>query len=390
MNDPSLSEHDELLERLQSTGQQLFERCEQLEGWLSRRGFRRVLLVVDRRAVTSGKLEETLESTFANKDVACFDQITPNPSLELAELAAEVARAHRAEVVIGIGGGSSIDLAKLAALGAADARWADPLPSEATLSRLSPLPLAAIPTTTGSGSEATHFAVAYEGAIKRSVVHARIRPEAVVLDERFVVGMPPSLAAVTGLDALSQSLESLWAVGATAASCRDALMAATLIAPRIIDSAFRPLDGDRRTMLLGAHLAGQAINVSKTTASHALSYRLTKQFEIPHGLAVALTLGRVAAWNAKVTELDCLDSRGHRWVRQQVETASQCLGTSPQGMPDRIADLLRQLQLPASLREAGVGREAIADLAASVDPVRLGNNPRRFQSADLESLLADC
>jgi alcohol dehydrogenase class IV len=137
----------------------------------------------------------------------------------------------------------------------------------------------------------------------------------------------------------------------------------------------------------GAHLAGRAINISKTTASHAMSYQLTTRYGTPHGVAAALTLGHLAAANAGVTPSTCADPRGVESVQQRVRMASQFLGVKAEEMPCAVADLLHTLGVPPNLKEAGVPREDLSRLAELVDPVRLGNNPRRMTTGELTQLL---
>jgi len=380
-------------ERLEATGQFVAARIEDLASWPELQQAARILVVLDRQAWPADLAFDTIAALAPQAAFAYFDRIEPNPSLELAEEAAGAARQHRADLVLGIGGGSSLDLAKMAALGGSEAgvaegaSWSECVRAGRSLDDFRPLPLAAIPTTAGSGSEATHFAVTYVGGVKRSIVHPAMRPAAVVLDERMVAGMPRALAAASGLDALAQALESMWAVAADHDSRSDSLLSASLMMPVLERSVLAPRGGARRFMQWGSHMAGQAINASKTTAAHALSYAITKRYGIAHGHAVALTLGHVAAWNARVTTDDCLDPAGPEAVRRRVAAASRWLGVEPEAMPERMAALLRGLELPASLREAGVPATDLPDLAAAVDPVRLDNNPRRFTATDLETLL---
>jgi alcohol dehydrogenase class IV len=257
--------------------------------------------------------------------------------------------------------------------------------SEAT----SGLPVIAIPTTSGTGSEATHFAAIYVDGRKVSVAHPAMRACAVILDERLHRAMPPRLAAETGLDALAQALESLWAVCSTPVSLDFAENAASLIVRSLHASVLESGEEARRDMMLGANLAGQAINLGKTTAAHALSYALTQGYGIPHGHAVALTLGHVGATNFALSESDCIDSRGADYVRAQVTNAAGFLGVRPLEFGAACSALLRELQLPCNLQEAGVPRAELPKLAAAADPVRLGNNPRRL-SQELALQLLEC
>jgi len=346
-----------------------------------------VLLVMDRHAVSATGIQTELERQLDGLTVSVFDAFSPNPTDQQAADAARAAAASDARLVVGIGGGSCLDVAKVSAMAASRPDLIDELARGEGTHRAEPLPIIAAPTTSGTGSETTHFSAIYVEGRKVSVTHAGIRPSGVILDPELHKAMPGEIAAVTGLDALGQSMESIWSVGADDASLAFAQRAGGLIGHAIVGSAASGDEQNRVSMMCGAHLAGRAINISKTTASHAMSYQLTTLFGIPHGHGVALTLGHVGAFNAEVGESDCLDPRGPGSVRDRVASAASVVGASPASLPGVIRNLLFDLGLPPNLQAAGVDRASLPKLAATVDPVRLGNNPRRLSPSDLKSLL---
>ena len=151
--------------------------------------------------------------------------------------------------------------------------------------------MVAIPTTAGTGSEVTHFAVAYIDGIKVSVAHKSLVPKYAIIDPTYTYGSPPYLTACCAFDALCQAIESYWAINATEESKQYAKQAIILIKNNIIAAIQKNCFEARDKLSEGSFLAGKAINISKTSAPHALSYSLTSKFNIPHGHAVALTLG---------------------------------------------------------------------------------------------------
>ena len=346
-----------------------------------------VLLVIDRTAVQAAGLDSELRRVLEDVPVTTFDQFSPNPTAQQAGAAAQAAADARAGAVIAIGGGSSLDVGKLAALAARMPHPADAFIGPADFAPADPLPVIAVPTTSGSGAEATHFAAVYRDGRKLSVSHERMRPRAVILDLRFHCAMPARLAAVTGLDALAQAMESLWAVGSTPESIELAECAGHLAAGNMERSVHAADQGARIAMMVAAHLAGRAINLSKTTAAHALSYQLTQRFGVPHGLAVALTVGHIGAANGDVTPESCGDPRGVTHVQACVQRAAAMLNVQSAGLPGAVGGLLRALDLPDSLTAVGIPAAAIASLAAGVDATRLGNNPRRFAAENLRAIL---
>lgn len=367
--------------------QVVIESLDGLGALLGGMGVRRVLLVLDRGAAEASGSLIGLADQLASLRWSKFEDFSPNPTSEQAAAAARAAGAIGAEAIVAFGGGSCNDVAKVAALSARTPDLIDALSRGGVSASADPLPLVTIPTTSGTGSEATHFAAIYVDGRKVSVAHPKLRPAAVVLDVRLHMAMPPALAACTGLDALGQAIESLWAVGSTEESWPHAIHAGRLAAGSLVESVRLGTEAARRSMMRAANLAGHAINISKTTASHALSYQLTQRFKIPHGCAVALTLGHLAAVNAGVSDEDCVDPRGADWVRERVSEACSLLGVTPASMPGRVAALLGDLGLAVNLEEAGVARGSLAEMAEAVDPVRLGNNPRRLNTSHIEALL---
>lgn len=376
-------------ELLSSTEQSLAGALSGLGDLVRRTSATKLMLVVDRQAVAATHAQPTIDAQLGGFECCWFDGFNPNPRCEEGLAAARLAVARSVDAVVAVGGGSCLDVAKIAALAARRMEIAESLARGERLDEAEPLPIIAVPTTSGTGSEATHFAAIYVDGRKASVAHPRLRPRGVVLDPALHLAMPARIAAETGLDALGQAMESLWAVGSTERSRAFATAGGRLVAQYLEESVKRPTPERRLAMMVGAHLAGQAINISKTTASHAMSYKLTQRFGVAHGHGVALTLGHVAAANAAVTAEDCADPRGPEHVREQVRAAAALLDATPADLPRAVGQLLDRLGLPATLEGVGVDPASAANLAKEVDPVRLGNNPRRFTRAGLAGLLRD-
>ena len=347
----------------------------------------KILLVLDRGAARASRTEERLRTLLEPLLVGICDDFTPNPRSEQALAAGRLAIRRGADAMVAFGGGSCMDVAKVGGLAAGSPDYGEQLVRGESCPGVIPLPVIAIPTTSGTGSDATHFAAIYHQGHKVSVAHPGMRPRGVVLDPTLHVAMPPFIAATTGLDALCQATESMWAVAATEESMAYAKEAQGMIIHHLAASVIRGELADREAMMHGSHRAGHAINISKTTASHALSYELTTRFGIAHGLAVALTLGHVAAFNAEVTEKDCTHPGGAALVRARVLAACAGFGILPAELPQRMRNLLTELSLPATLSEAGATADAIDSMAAAADVVRLSNNPRRMTLAGAQELL---
>ncbi len=343
----------------------------------------RLMLVVDRGALDATGAGPTLRAGLREALAAEFDAFTPNPTSDQAAAAARLGAASGVDAIVAFGGGSCLDVAKVAALSVRDPVRAGEHSVGGDARASSPIPVIAIPTTSGTGSETTHFASIYVNGRKASVAHPAIRPWGVVLDESLHRSMPAYLAACTGLDALCHAVESRWANGATPASRGYAEEAARLAHAHLVPSVLRGSADDRCAMMLAAHLAGRAINISKTTLAHAISYDITQRTGTPHGLAVALTLGHVAALNGLEERL----AGATRTSINAVLDAVRLLGTEPREMPAFMRAILASLGLPGTLSEAGVTPEMIPLIASSVDPLRASNNPRRFGASAIREML---
>lgn len=374
---------------LEASPQLVRSRCGELGDVLAQIEARRVMLVVDRHALTQSQLSELTSNWQGAQLAATYDGVHPSPQFWEAKEAAEVATREDVDVIVAVGGGSCLDTAKGAALGAGFKGEFEAFLRSRPEHAPPPLKVIAVPTTSGSGSEATHFAALFHGDQKVSFEHEAMRPVGLILDAALHVGMPSRIAAVTGCDALAQSIESYWAATSTEQSRRDARLAQLLVAPQLVRSATTGVQAAREAVMLGAHFAGRAINVTHTTAAHALSYGITARFHVPHGHAVALTLGQVARANAAVTDDDCVDPRGAEFVRARIAEVCGVLGTTPEEIPRAIDALLNALGLPAHLSAVGVKIGMVPELAAAVDPVRLKNNPRSLDSEDLARVLFD-
>src|SRR5690606_33928081 len=321
----------------------------------------------------------------------------PNPDAADLWRGLEVAAGFGPDLVLGVGGGSALDLAKLLCAvggGAAGrpARVADEAGLRAAIRSGERIArratrLVLVPTTAGSGSEATHFAVVYLGEEKFSVAGPALRPDAVVLDPALTTSGSRYQRASSGIDAVAQAIESLWAVGATAASRRWARHALRLLLPAIEPFVHAPDDRCARAMVVGSHLAGRAIDISRTTGAHALSYAITKRYEVSHGHAVALTLG---AFIEAHDDPDPRRLRVDRGVHAQAMAEIRRRLGAPDGPAARAAfeALVRRLGLEPSLYAVGArGPAARAALAAAANPGRLGNNPVAFTADELAGLL---
>jgi alcohol dehydrogenase class IV len=354
-------------------------------------GARRVLLVCGGRSFEASGAARMLPELERVAEVRRWSDFAPNPDAADLLRGLGLVDTLAPDLVLGVGGGSAMDQAKLLAgfAGITDRTKLEEVirAGDRVTGRAPGLVLA--PTTSGSGSEATHFAVVYLGDEKFSVAGDPLRPDAVILDPALSRSGSRYQRAASGIDAVAQAIESLWAAGATPASRRWARHALRLLLPAIESYVNRPDDRSARAMAVGSHLAGRAIDISRTTAAHALSYAITKRYGVSHGHAVALTLGAFIALHA--------DAPAGR-LRPGVDPAAHRLGMSEvlhrlgaadgAGARAQFGRLLDRLGLPARLSQVGVAtQEARWGLVEAVNVERLGNNPVAFTPEQLAAIV---
>jgi len=292
-----------------------------------------------------------------------FDEFKSNPLYEDVLKGVEIFRREKCEAIVAIGGGSAMDVAKCIKL------YSPQQPSDnyLTLSlKDSSIPLLAIPTTAGTGSESTQYAVIYKDGAKQSVHHATILPDYAILDASLLQSLPLYQKKCTLLDALCQAIESWWSVNSTPQSQTLSLQAIQ----GILSSYQGYLDGnqdDAVLILRAANQAGQAIAFTQTTAPHAMSYKLTSLFGIPHGHAVAISLPEV--WDYMYQQVPSSEHPLHTCFL----SIAQALGeeTIDAGIR-RFRQMLLDLDIQAPQLES---LSQLDILAASVNTTRLKNNP---------------
>jgi alcohol dehydrogenase len=354
-------------------------------------GARRVLLVTGGASFAASGASRLLAPLESVARVERWADFRPNTDVEDLAVGIEVARDFDADMVIGIGGGSVMDMAKLICAYRGCASVAD---LHAAIRSGEPIPerrmsLLLAPTTSGSGSEATHFAVVYIGEEKFSIAGSAMLPDGVALEPSLAVSGSPHQRATSGIDATCQAIESLWAVGANAQSRRNARFALHLLIRHIEDFVRSPTPQTARAMQLGSHLAGRAINISKTTAAHALSYGITKQFGVDHGNAAALTLGQFIEAHA-APDPALQPAADHLVFEASMQIILKHLSAKDGPAARRnFRELLDRIGLAWNLEEVGCTSDDLDGLASSVNLQRLGNNPVIFDNEGLEQILVN-
>ena len=348
---------------------------------------KKVLVVTDPGIVQAGLLEPLKYSLQeANITFLLFDGVEPDPRLEVVRQCVEMGRKEGVEALIGYGGGSSLDIAKVAAV---------MLTNEGDLAQffgidLIPnpgLPLILIPTTAGTGSEVTPIAILSDTRekLKKGIVSPYLFPEVALLDPQLTVGLPPAVTAFTGLDALIHAIESYTSVNAFDLTDQLAYRAMELIYDNIRTAYARGEDLEARAhMLEGSLLAGMAFANAGVTAVHAFAYPLGGEFHVAHGLANSVMLPHVMRFNLlgnlpKFADIGSALGLDTDQLTDK-EAALEAL--------EAVEDLMEDLNIPRRLRDLNIPREAIPPLAEGVMKVTrlLANNPRRIALEDARKI----
>ncbi|MDI9470042.1 MAG: phosphonoacetaldehyde reductase [Bacillota bacterium] len=345
---------------------------EQLSRIFAQHGVRKPLLVLDAAFPFLATKEEYLSLPLP---YVIFDTFTPNPLYEEVAAGVAVFRKHHCDAILAIGGGSAIDVAKCIKLYSGLDETRLYLEQEY---RANDVLLLAIPTTAGTGSESTRYAVIYYQGEKQSVTHESIVPRYALLDWRNLVTLPLYQKKCTMLDAFCQSIESCWSVHRTAESQTHARAALDLILDNM-DAYLDNRDDANRNVLIAANLAGRAINLAQTTAAHAMSYRITSLYAVPHGRAAFICLPFVWEYMWQVVDHEAGaggeagGGAGTGQLRALFSDLARHLRSSDVPQAIRfIHELDERLFATDRLR---FDRNDIPQLVASVNPTRLRNNP---------------
>ena len=335
--------------------------------WLQNRKWERLLLVTDPYFSQNGWAKRIAELTGAAQ-AEIWDQVKPDPTVELAAEGTALMRQLKPELLIALGGGSAMDTAKAMVYFAGEGAT-----------------FVAIPTTSGSGSEVTDFAILTHSDVKHPLIHPKMQPDVALLLPELVMGLPPALVADGGFDVLSHAAESFVARNAnpiTQALAADAFGAAFAELP----ASYRGDTRVRGKIHLASTMAGMAFSQSGLGLCHALSHALGGVFHIPHGRLNAILLPEVIACNAS-----CAGNEYAKLARQAgLGGSAEAIGV--RNLRNGLLRLRKELNLPATLKEAGVPpqklwhyQNAIVE-AALKDPC-MQTNPLRCEAFQLRRIL---
>lgn len=338
----------------------------------------KIFFITGRRSFELSGAKDKIKKMFQGHEIEMFS-VSGNPDFENIKVGLEKFLRSGCDAIVAVGGGSVIDSAKAINVISKNSADAESLIKGKLKPENPGNPLIAVPTTAGSGSEATHFAVVYIGKEKFSLADERVLPAYSVNDPELTYTLNAQDTANSGIDAFAQAVESYWSVNSDAVSRSYSEKSIDLILKNLEKAVVNPDKESRENMMRAANYSGKAINVTKTTAPHAASYSLTSYFNVPHGQAVSITLGEFLEYNSKVSEDDKQGNKSSAELKNAIEGLIKILGcSSVEDAKGKITSLMKAIGLKTRLSELNIGRDQLNLITDNINLERLQNNPRKL------------
>ena len=350
---------------------------------------KRILIVSDKDLLKilgiSEKVQKYLEKGGFTVDI--FEKEGYFSSIEIIDNGANLVRKKDYGLIIGIGGGSAMDTAKCMAILGKNPGSINLYLKEGKILETPGISLIEVPTTSGTGSEVTRWATVWdlgEKQKKYSLSDLKMYAKGAIVDPTLVKSLPKKMSVITGLDALSQAIEAYWSKNHNPISDIYALQAIPIIFSNLQKIFDDPSNVEiRKNLAFGSIISGLAFSNTKTTAVHSVSYPITLHFNVPHGLACALTLSQFILFNSEKNE-DNTDEAPER-----LQKISEAIGAeNPEKAALMITELMKNLDLPTKLSEVGMDQKGIElVIKEGFTPDRVKHNPRKLTEEKLREIL---
>lgn len=349
-------------------------------------GCKRLFLIID-SSYPFLNIKDIIEE-LPVKETIKFSDFTPNPIYEQVCKGIDLFKSSGCDAILAVGGGSAIDVAKCIKLAVLSDAGKDalipPLVSQMLPIDGATFPFVAIPTTAGTGSESTHNAVMYFEGSKQTVTNDGVLPDFAVLEPTVLKTLPLYQKKCTLMDALCQGIESWWSVNSTDESKVYSKKAVELIIANWQAYIFDNKDEAAAKIMLAANYAGRAINITQTTAPHAMSYKITSMYKLPHGHAVAVCLPEIWEFMSKNLS-NVIDIRGQLYLRTTFNDIANAMG---KGSLRQAISFYRELLKDLDLKNPSTDTKEndLTMLTESVNILRLKNNPVALSSGVIKDL----
>lgn len=332
---------------------------ENLSKILKEENSKNILVFTGRKSYEN--IRSLIEKELSGFDFNYYNDFTANPKKDDVDIA--IRKLHNNfDIIVAVGGGSVIDFAKAYRLYSKSNKK-----------------LIAIPTTAGTGAESTQFAVIYIDGVKYSLDEESILPDYAIIDSQFVENTPKEVKISCALDTLCQAIESYWAVKSTSLSRNYAKIAMEICRDFLVDYINNPNIENSEKMMQASNFAGKAINISRTTAAHALSYSLTSRYGIPHGIAVAGMIRQLLLLNLNVSSDNINDRRGVDFVKKILQEINSIFSENLIGY---LNELFVRLGIERYFNDLTLTE--LDYLASNINLDRLKNNPMQISRKDIK------
>ena len=358
------------------------EKYIEFDQWLRDNGCKKILMVCDGSICYMDAFNKHLEEVKKmGIQMIRFRDFQSNPLYESVTKGVELFRTEICDSIMAVGGGSAMDIAKCIKLysnlpgDGGDGSWlkAEIVPNS--------IPFIAMPTTAGTGSEATRYAVIYYEDAKQSITSESFIPSTVLMDPSALKTLPIYQKKATMCDALCHAIESLWSVNSTEESkgySKEAIQGVL----EHMDGYLRNTEEGNAGMLRAAHIAGKAINITQTTAGHAMCYKITSLFRSAHGHAAVLCDRVLFHWMVENTD-KCIDPRGEAYLKDTLDEIGKALGCEDATTgAAKLVEIFEKLELEVPTAT----EEQFELLKTSVNPVRLKNHPIALDMGTIDAL----
>ncbi|RZN37755.1 MAG: iron-containing alcohol dehydrogenase [Methanophagales archaeon ANME-1-THS] len=359
--------------------------AEKIGAEAQRLGATKAFIVTDESIRKIGVLEKVVTPLKAVVDVEIFDRVESEPTLQAAEMIASAARAANYNLVVGVGGGSVLDMAKIAAAVIANPR--QPVTEFLGANKIAnpSVPKLLIPTTAGTGAEATPYALVISEGKKKAIASPYNLADVILISPSFTATMPPEVTAATGMDAMSHAIEAVLSLGANPLTDSFALEAIRKVADNIEEAVMHGDNLDARLKLsIAAMLGGMAFGNAGVIAGHAAAHTIGARYKISHAKSSALTLPYIMEYNAPAAQEKL--AKIARELGEDISRLTDDVAASK--AIARVKGLLETLKLPTRLADLGVPKEALPDLADAMAKEKgyLARNPRKLELEDAVTL----
>jgi len=362
-----------------------FSASNDLKKLVSQTKFKRIFFLCGKKSYYSSGANQTFKKILKKKTTKFYFKNSPFPEIvELRKITLSLKK-FSPDLIIAVGGGSVMDYAKIANSIDIEKNLEKKIVTDSYTLKQKLAKLIAIPTTAGSGAEVTDNAVIYINKIKYSVESELIKPDYFFLIPEFVMGAPKKIKSSAGFDAIAQAVESLISKKSNLTSIRFAKKSLKILLKYYLDFLSKPTKENTSAMCLAANLSGKAINISKTTIPHAISYPFTSFYNINHGHAVSLTLEKFMKFNyVNYNKSDCNFNLKSRYE----DIFSIFKVTNINDFENFIINLKKKTNLECDFAKLKIDLSNDVDrIIQGVNLLRLRNNPINLKKSDIKTIL---